>query len=113
VRAKNERVIGVFGQLGTPIIFEAKNWDDPVSADEIRNLVGKATPAKTRFIIAWSGITGKDELKGARLEIIKAKAEGKFTIVFTREDFLKIAEGTYPEILVGYKYYALIYDQIE
>ena len=113
VRARNERVVGIWGELGTPIVFEAKNWEDPVSADQIPNLVRKAKPAKTRFLIAWNGVTGKDELRGARLEIIKAKVEGTFVLVFTKEDFEKIAAGTHPEKLVENKYYALIYDKVE
>lgn len=94
------------------IILEAKNWDAPVSSDEIRDLVGKAKPAKTRFIIAWNGITGKDELKGARLEIIKAKATGTLVLVFTKYDFEKIQGGIYPETLVEERYYNLIYDKV-
>lgn len=107
------RELRVFGKNGTPIIFEAKNWDAQVSADQIRNLVGKATPARTKFIIAWNGITGKDELKGARLEIIKAKATGTFVLVLTKQDFQKVAGGVYPETLVGERYYNLIYDRVE
>jgi len=113
VTAKNERTVGIWKELGTPIIFEAKNWEHPVSADEIRNLIGKATPARTRFLVAWNGVTGKDELKSARLEIIKAKERGQFVLVFSREDFEKIASGTHPKKLVEDKYYALIYDKVE
>lgn len=113
VRAKNERTVGVWAELGTPIIFEAKNWEDPVSADQIRNFLGKATPAKTRLLIAWSGVTGKDELKGSRLEIIKAKTKGNFVLVFTKQDFEKIAAGAHPEKIVENRYFALIYDKVE
>ena len=112
VRARNERTVGIWGELGTPIIFEAKNWDCAVSADEIRNLVGKVKPAKTRFIIAWNGITGKDELKGARLEIIKAKVAGTFVLVLVKQDFEKIVSGFYPETIVEEKYYSLINDRV-
>jgi len=113
VRGNSDRSRGIWKALGTPIIFEAKNWEDPASADQIRNLAQKATGAKTRFMIAWSGITGKDELKGARLEIIKAKERGTFILVLTKEDFEKIASGVWPETIVEHRYYALIYDKIE
>jgi hypothetical protein len=113
VRAKNDRVRGIWTELGTPIIFEAKNWEDPVSADQIRNLAGKMTPAKGRFMIAWNGVTGKDELKGTRLEIIKAKERGIFILVLTKDDFEKIAAGIFPDRIVEDRYYALINDKID
>lgn len=87
---------------------------DHSSSEDIANILTNAgISTKTRFLIAWSGITGKDELRSARLEIIKAKVEGKFVLVFTKKDFLKIAAGIHPEKLVEDKYYALIYDEIK
>ncbi|MCL5949462.1 MAG: hypothetical protein M1490_03180 [Candidatus Bathyarchaeota archaeon] len=113
VYAKNERTTGIWKELGTPIIFEAKNWEDSVTSDQIRNLVLKATGSKTKFIIAWNGISGKDELKGARLEIIKAKATGVFVLVLTKQDFLKIAGGVSPEKIIEERYYNLIEDKVK
>jgi hypothetical protein len=50
----------------TPILFECKNWSNKVGAKEIEAFSCKATPAKTGFFVAWKGITGRDELGGAR-----------------------------------------------
>jgi len=112
IYAKNEKITGVWKVMGTPVIFEAKNWDEHVTSDEIRNLALKATGCKTRFMVAWNGISGKDEGKGARLEIIKAKERGIFIIVLTKESFLKIVGGISPELIIAEKYYGLIDDKV-
>jgi hypothetical protein len=112
VYAKNEQITCVWKELGTPVIFEAKNWDDHVNADQIRNLALKATGSKTRFMVAWNGISGKDETKGARLEIIKAKERGVFIIVLTKIDFEMIAGGVSPEKVIAQRYYSLIDDKM-
>ena len=112
VYAQNEQMTGIWKELGTPIIFEAKNWDGHVNADQVRNLALKATGSKTKFLIAWNGISGKDETRGARLEIIKAKEKGAFIIVLTRVDFEMIAGGVTPEKIISQRYYSLIEDKI-
>lgn len=112
VFAKNDRTYGIWREFGTPILFECKNWDKKVTANEIRNFCLKATPAKTRFFIAWNGISGRDELRGAKLEIIKAKERGTFILVLTKMDFKKISGGIDPEFVVSEKYYGLIRDVV-
>lgn len=113
VYAKNEQITGIWKELGTPLIFEAKNWDDHVTADQIRNLSLKDTGSKTKFMVAWNGISGKDETKGARLEIIKAKERGIFIIVLTKIDFEMVAGGVSPEKIIAQRYYSLIDDHID
>ena len=83
--------MGIWRELGTPIIFEAKNWDEAVSADEIRNLVGKVKPAKTRFIIAWNGITGKDKWENARDRNTKVTGDLKVASKVTIQYEMKAA----------------------
>ena len=98
--------------FGTPILFECKNWDKHVTSNEIRNFILKGTPAKTRFLIAWNSISGEDELKSSKLEIIKAKERGIYILVLTKIDFEKIAGGIDPELIVSEKYYELIKDKV-
>ena len=46
------------------------------------------------------------------MEIIKAKAAGVLVLVFTKQDFEKVAGGVYPETIIEERYYNLIYDKI-
>lgn len=61
----------------------------------------KGTPTRTRFLIVWNGITGRDEASGSRLKIIKAKERGTLVMVLTKFDFERIAGGDHPERIMG------------
>lgn len=110
--ARNERLKPMWIQFGTPLLFECKNWEDHVTSNEVRNFILKGTPAKTRFLIAWHGISGGDELKASKLEIIKAKERGVVLIVLTKTDFEKIAGGEHPEFIITEKYHQLFLDKV-
>ncbi len=112
VTAKNNRQVGYWRDFSHYVLFECKNWDKKVGSDEIRDFKGKVSNANTRFFIAWKGISGRDELEGAKLEIIKANAQGKQIMVLEGNDFLRIASGSDPETIIGNKYYALLHDKV-
>lgn len=101
---KNE-IDRIFWQrLGTPIIVECKNWTKPVGAREIRDLVQKMREVRTAFLIAAHGVTSRN---GAHYEIIEARKEMKFVLVFDMRDFEEILRGSDPEEIIRERFYSL------
>lgn len=101
---KNE-VEKIFWQrLGAPIIVECKNWTRAVGAREIRDLVQKMREVRTAFLIAAKGVTTKD---GASYEILEARKNMKFILVFDIWDMEEILRGTSPEEIVKERFYSL------
>jgi hypothetical protein len=102
VKNENEKVF--WQRLGTPIIVECKNWSKPVGASEVRDLIQKMREVKTAFLIAANGITRE---KGAEYEIIEARKNLKFILVFNLNDFARILKGSNPEEIVQERFYSL------
>jgi hypothetical protein len=101
---KNE-VEKIFWQrLGAPIIVECKNWTKRVGANEIRNLVLKMREVTTAFLITTHGVTSKG---GALTEILEARKNRKYILVFDIGDIEEILRGTNPEEIVKNKFYSL------
>lgn len=101
---KNE-VEKIFWQrLGAPIIVECKNWTKPVGAPQIRDLVQKMREVRTAFLIAARGVTTRD---GASYEILEARKNMKFILVFDIWDMEEILRGTNPEEIVKERFYSL------
>lgn len=102
VKNENEKIF--WQRLGTPIIIECKNWTKPVGAPEVRNLIQKMREVKTAFLIAACGITGEN---GAQYEILEARKNMKFILVFDLKDIEWILKGANPEEIVAERFYAL------
>jgi hypothetical protein len=102
VKNENEKIF--WQRLGTPIIIECKNWIKPVGAPEVRNLIQKMREVKTAFLIVACGITSEN---GAQYEIIEARKNMKFILVFDLKDIEWILKGANPEEIVAERFYAL------
>lgn len=101
---KNEVETVFWQRLGAPIIVECKNWTKPVGAREVRDLVQKMREVRTAFLIAAHGVTSRD---GASYEIIEARKNMKFILVFDIWDIEEILRGTNPEEIVKERFYSL------
>lgn len=101
---KNEIEKIFWQRLGAPIIIECKNWSRPVGAPEIRDLVQKMREVRTVFLIAAKGVTTRD---GASYEILEARKNMKFILVFDIWDMEEILRGTNPEEIVKERFYSL------
>jgi hypothetical protein len=82
-------------ELGRYFICECKDWDTPADVTTVLKFSAVLRAAKCRFGIIFSkcGISGRDDLKDAKRELLKLTEGGIFILIVTESNLKDVAKG--------------------
>jgi hypothetical protein len=99
--------------LGFYLLVECKDWNKPVSVGDVSQFIHKLVMQDCRggILFSSSGITGEDENRYAKLEVLKAHYRaGRIVMVLNQDDFRLAATGDNLVSLLRDKYEQIRFD---